>query len=232
MAVDDVDVPAAAVASLATKLSQTGRRVCLVDVTATRALGRAIGAGSAKGSQSVSVAGGGEVMLVTPRQPWEPDEGGQWEYDPAVLANAEATLVVATVKPTVGAWHLRTWATDAIITVTAGRSTVQETNTVAELLDAADITAASAVLLGADADDESVGLPEPGAAAFGHRHRQRQRLDLVHTRPSPYRRERLDHHLRGSGPLPRRSSGRRPRPPRRARRRFAGALDGYGDCSS
>ncbi len=176
VAIDDVDVPAAAVASLAAKLSRAGRRVCLVDATATRVLGRAVGAGSARGSQQVPVNGGSEVTLVTPRQPWEPDQDGRWEYDLADVANADAIIVVATVKPTVGAWHLRAWANDAILTVSAGRSTVQEINTVAELLDAADITATSAVLLDADTDDESVGLPEPGAVAFS----RRQRLDLVH----------------------------------------------------
>jgi hypothetical protein len=132
----------------------------------------------------VPLSGGAEITLVTPRQPWEPDQDGRWEYDLADVANADAIVVVATVKPTVGAWHLRAWANDAILTVSAGRSTVQEINTVAELLDAADITAASAVLLDADTDDESVGLPEPGAVAFG----RRQRLDLVHaavSRPLP-----------------------------------------------
>jgi capsular polysaccharide biosynthesis protein len=184
VAIDDVDVPAAAVASLAAKLSRAGRRVCLVDATATRVLGRAVGAGSPRGSQQVPLSGGAEITLVTPRQPWEPDQDGRWEYDLADVANADAIVVVATVKPTVGAWHLRAWANDAILTVSAGRSTVQEINTVAELLDAADITAASAVLLDADTDDESVGLPEPGAVAFG----RRQRLDLVHaavSRPLP-----------------------------------------------
>ena len=39
----------------------------------------------------------------------------------------------------------------------------------AEILEAANITVDSAVLLGADANDDSVGIPEPGAAVFGRR---------------------------------------------------------------
>jgi hypothetical protein len=168
VAVDDVGVPAAAMAVLAGTLSSAGKRVVLVDSTANRVLGRALGA-SQVGFRAVPVGRAPSVTLLVPPKPWEPDEDGRWEAGLAEAADADAVLVVATVDPAVGAWHLRSWAADAVLAVSAGRSTGQRIDAVAELLDAADVTVSSAVLLGADADDESVGLPEPGASVFGRR---------------------------------------------------------------
>jgi len=170
VAVDDIEVPAAALLLVADQLAREGRQVVLVDLTGSRAVGAAVGAGDA-GSERVSLGAGAEIILVTPRQPWEAEESGQWGYDLADLVDADAILALATVSPAVGAWHLRTWATDAVLTVSAGRSTVQEISAVSELLDAAAIHVSSAVLLNADATDQSVGLPEAGVASDGRHHR-------------------------------------------------------------
>ena len=169
VAVDDVDVPAAAMGLLAASLSAAGRRVVLVDASAGRVLARAFGEAQV-GSQTVRVGEAPSMRLLVPPRPWEPDQGQDgWEYDVAEVAMADAVLVVATVDAAVGAWHLRAWAADAVVTVTAGRSTGQQIDAVVELLEAADVAVSSAVLLGADDDDESVGLPEPGASVFGRR---------------------------------------------------------------
>lgn len=168
VALDDDEVPAAAAAVMAAKLSSSGKKVVLVDATAQRVLGNALGTPQI-GTQKVRVGGAPEVTLVIPPKPWETGEDGRWECSRGELANANAVLVVATVDPSHGAWHLRKWATDAVVTVTAGGSTAQRINAIAELLDAAQVSVTSAVLLGADANDDSIGFPDPVATTFGRR---------------------------------------------------------------
>jgi hypothetical protein len=58
----------------------------------------------------------------------------------------------------VGAEHLATWATDAVAVVTAGRSSWEKIRGVAELIRLSGTRLASAVLVGADKSDESVGI--------------------------------------------------------------------------
>lgn len=168
VAVDDVTVPAAAMASLARILSSSGDRVVLVDATVHRELANALGVVQV-GSQSVRMAGDSMVTLLVPPRPWESDDASGWEYDVAGLAKADAVLVVATIDPAVGAWHLRKWAADAVVTVSSGRSTGHRISAIAEMLEAADVTLSTVVLLGADEDDESVGLPEAGTSVPGRR---------------------------------------------------------------
>jgi hypothetical protein len=165
VALDDVSVPAAAMASLANTMSALGKQVVLVDFTADRVLGRAFGDSDRAGSLPMRVATGSAVTILVPRRPWDPIEQDPWEYDLATVAQADEILVVATVDPAVGAWHLRTWAGEAVATVTAGSSTAHHISAVGELLEAAGVTVSSAVLLGADEDDDSVGIPDaPGVA--------------------------------------------------------------------
>lgn len=168
VALDDPQLPAAAAALLAAKLSSSGRKVVLVDATADRVLGTAFGAPRV-GTQSIKVGGAPEVTMVVPPRPWEGDDTGHWEGNRADLANANAILVVATVDPSSGAWHLRRWGPDAVVTATAGACTAQRINAIAELLAAAEVSVSSAVLLGADANDDSVGFPDPVASAMGRR---------------------------------------------------------------
>jgi len=168
VAADDVNVPAAAMAVLAASLSSSGKRVVLVDSTTNRVLGSALGA-SQEGSHAVSVGDGASVTLLVLPKPWEIDKDGHWESDFAEVTLADVVLVLATVDPGIGAWHLRTLATDAVVTVSAGRSTGQHLDAIAELLSAADVTVSAAVLLNADADDDSIGLPAP-VSVFGRRH--------------------------------------------------------------
>lgn len=168
VAVDDATVPAAAMASLARTLSSLGERVVLVDATVNRVLASAFRVRQ-MGSQTIRMGGDSAVTLLVPPRPWESDMASRWDYDLAGLAKADAVLVVATIDPAVGAWHLRKWAADAVVTVSSGRSTGHRIGAIAELLEAADVTLSTVVLLGADEDDESAGLPEAGTSVLGRR---------------------------------------------------------------
>jgi capsular polysaccharide biosynthesis protein len=165
--VDEPEVPAAALIALAGALSASGRTVSLVDATKDRALAAALGE-TDPGRYDAWVGNCPPVVLQVVPQPWESglDETGAAH---PTSVDVDLELVLATVDPAVGAWHLRSWAHEAVVSVTAGRSSAQQIDATAELLDAADITVATAVLLDADEDDETVGLPDPGGPAFRHR---------------------------------------------------------------
>jgi hypothetical protein len=79
-------------------------------------------------------------------------------------ASADLLLTLATLDPAVGGEHLATWATDAIVMVTAGRSSWTKIHAVGEMIRLAGTRLVSAVLVGADKTDESLGITHtPGA---------------------------------------------------------------------
>jgi hypothetical protein len=79
---------------------------------------------------------------------------------------ASTVLILTAMDLARGAWHL-TWTKQAVVTVTAGRSSAQRVSSTAVLLRAAGITIRSAVLIGADADDQSFGLLQPDSPLVG-----------------------------------------------------------------
>lgn len=164
VAIDDVDVPATALAATAAALGASGRRVVLVDDTRTRSLGKALG-WRGPGVQRVQLGGGAPVTLLVPPRPWEIGETGGPGLEALDDGAAAGTLLVlASVDPAVGASHLRRWASEAIVTVTAGVATTHRITAITELLGAAHIAVSSAVLLNADPADETAGLPAPELA--------------------------------------------------------------------
>lgn len=58
-----------------------------------------------------------------------------------------------------GGDHLSTWATDVVVMVTAGGPSWARVQAVGEMVRLAHIPRLSAVLVGADEADESLGLP-------------------------------------------------------------------------
>lgn len=162
VAVDDPGVPGAALVALARTMAVTGKRVALVDATDGSALARILGV-KGEGPRAVSFAGCAPVTWHRLPKPWESDRQDIDGRDRAALAEAQAVLVLATVDPSVGAWHLRPWAADAVVAVASGGATAQRIAAVAELLGAAGIAVGSAVMTEADPEDVSVGLPGPGA---------------------------------------------------------------------
>jgi capsular polysaccharide biosynthesis protein len=161
VAVDDPGIPAAALVALARTMAAAGKRVALMDATNDRAMARVLGL-QGDGPRVVSFPGCAPITWHCVPRPWESERQGVDGRDRAALAEAEVVLALATVDPSVGAWHLPTWGSEVVVTVTAGGATAQRIGSVAELLGAAGIAVASAALLNADPDDVSVGLPGPG----------------------------------------------------------------------
>jgi capsular polysaccharide biosynthesis protein len=158
VAMDDTQAPAAALMTLAAEEVREGKRALLVDLTDRRVLGRACGCESV-GVHSVSL-GGQSSTLVVPPLPTQTHDLGGWRSGVEHLS-PDVVLMLATVDPAVGASHLQEWNREAVVTISAGRSSVQRVAATAELLHAAGILIASAALLDAEPTDDSVGLPNP-----------------------------------------------------------------------
>src|SRR5262249_16931488 len=65
------------------------------------------------------------------------------------------------LDPSVGGEHLLTWAANAVAMVTAGRSTWTKIHAVGEMARLAGTRLVSAVVVGADQTDDSLGVPYP-----------------------------------------------------------------------
>ena len=163
IALDDLTVPAAALAVLAMRLADEGQSVLAADLTSEGLLASGMKDLRAGGSEFTDRPAG-SIQVFRPSD----DEMSAGSEPPWVTAGVGActTLSFTTIDPARGAWHL-SWAKEAVITVTAGRSNTQRVSSTAALLRAAGITIRSGVLLGADAQDESIGLLQPDTPLVG-----------------------------------------------------------------
>ena len=71
-------------------------------------------------------------------------------------------LTLASIDPSLGAEYLRTWATSAAVLLTAGRSSWMRIHSAGELIRLARIPLVSAILVGTDKTDESLGVAAAG----------------------------------------------------------------------
>ena len=77
---------------------------------------------------------------------------------------SDVVVVIAALNPAKGAEHLREWAGDAVMLVTAGRSTATTLESNAVMIRAAGLRLSSVMLVGSDVDDDSLGAfdaPKP-----------------------------------------------------------------------
>jgi capsular polysaccharide biosynthesis protein len=175
--VDNVPVVAVSVASLALSLAREGKRVIVADLADGAPAVRLLGA-KGPGVRSVNVDGASLVVSVPDRDSIVPV--GPLERVPrlgmpevgksmaSAFAAADVLLTVAPLDPSLESEHLATWAKDAVIVVTAGRSSSTRIHAVGELIRFAGTSIVSAVLVGADKTDESLGVTparEPAATA-------------------------------------------------------------------
>ena len=109
---------------------------------------------------------GAEMLLVVPEIGRELETGplSRVESDSAAqsavaaaYAGADVFLVVASFDPALGGDYIATWATEAVVVVTAGGSSAAKIQSVGEMLRAARVHVNSAIVLGADRDDDSLG---------------------------------------------------------------------------
>jgi capsular polysaccharide biosynthesis protein len=84
----------------------------------------------------------------------------------AAYQSADLMLTVVTLDPALGAQYLPTWATDAVVIVTAGESTATKIHSISEMTRLAGTTISCAILVGADKDDESIGLMPVSSREF------------------------------------------------------------------
>jgi len=171
VAIDDAQVVADVVASLAFSCATEGKQVVVADLSSDAHLARLLGVGD-PGIHDVS-RNGAKLAVVLPEPedvaPVGPVPSGA---SPAVPARANAALVaacssadllltLATLDPAFGGYHLGTWTADAVAVVTAGESSVEQIYSVGEMLRLAGTRLDSVVLIGADKTDESLGAVDP-----------------------------------------------------------------------
>jgi capsular polysaccharide biosynthesis protein len=140
-------------ASLALWLASEGKRVVLVDMADGRPLSSLFRAKGAPGLPQTVVLGGLWLTLIVAAE------------DPSqmlgeVLEEDDAVLVLASVSPALGADHVANWTSNAIVVVTAGKTTGTAMASTTEVLRHAGVTPRSAIMVGAGQKDESVGLVE------------------------------------------------------------------------
>jgi capsular polysaccharide biosynthesis protein len=176
VAVDNAPVVAPAAAALATSYASQGNQVIVADLSQGADLARLLGVKS-PGVQAVSHQGANftvavpdrdDVAPVGPLRPVTSTAGpAQAEHAlSASYASADLLLTLVTLDPALGGDHLATWATNAVVVVSAGESSAERIHGVGEMIRLAGTRLDSAVLIGADKSDESLGLtPRPDEQA-------------------------------------------------------------------
>lgn len=170
---DDLQVPALCLASLAVSCAKEGRRVVVADLCRGAPVAKLLGV-TGPGVREVSTGGVNLVAAVPERDDAVPAGPLDQGYAPAerssfteavvdACASADVLLTLAALDPSLGSEHLATWATDAVAMVTAGWSSWTRIQAVGEMIRLSGTRLVSAVLVGTDPSDESlgtIGVPE------------------------------------------------------------------------
>jgi capsular polysaccharide biosynthesis protein len=165
--VDDVQIPAASLVSMVVSLAGEGKRVVVADLCAKAPAARLLGA-TGPGVRQVSANGASLVVAVAEPNDLTPVGPLQSVLAPAqrtsftdavaeACASADVLVTLITMDPAIGSEHLATWATEAAPVVTAGVSSWTKIHAVGELVRLSGIRLASAVLVGSDKGDETLG---------------------------------------------------------------------------
>jgi capsular polysaccharide biosynthesis protein len=165
--VDDTRLAALSVMSLAVSLAQQDSKVVVADLC-SRAPGAKLAGLKDPGLHAVQVDGAQidvaipdphEIAPVGPFSATPPDDQSTLASQVAAACDsADVLLTLVTLDPSLASDHLATWAADAIVVVTAGRSSWTKIHAVGELIRLAGTRLVSAVLVAADKWDESLGV--------------------------------------------------------------------------
>ena len=166
--VDDLRVPALSLVALAVSCAEQGDQVVVADLCGSAPAARLLGAKD-PGVHAVSVHGTNLTVAVPERDDMMPvgpfhRKSAQAQRSAftgevaAACASANLVLTLATLDPSLGGEHLATWATDAVVMTTAGRSSSTKIHAVGEMIRLSGTRLTSAVLVGADKTDESLGV--------------------------------------------------------------------------
>ncbi len=168
VAVDDTVVPALAVVSLALSCVREGKRVILADLTTGAEAGRLLGC--AEPGLHRHVAGQRQLTVAIPEDEGAPPTGPIRRGSGVVLPQsadpelehayhaADVLVTLVAVDPGFGADHVRTWAREAVVILTAGKPSATKVRTLAELIRLTGTAITSAVVVGADSTDDSLGV--------------------------------------------------------------------------
>jgi capsular polysaccharide biosynthesis protein len=176
VAVDNAPAVAHAVVALAASYASQGNQVIAADLSTDahmahllRIKGPGVHATSHNGANfKMVVPDRDDTAHVGPLHVVSSAEGPRQAGNALVASYASAAvlLTLVTLDPALGGEHLATWATNAVVVVTAGRSSAVRIHGVGEMIRVAGTRLISAVLIGADKSDESLGLtPRPDEQA-------------------------------------------------------------------
>jgi capsular polysaccharide biosynthesis protein len=168
VAIDDPQTVARAVVSLAVSCAAEEKQVVVADLSGGAYLAHLLGV-SDPGIHNVT-RDGANLVVVMPQPedvaPVGPVPTGASPAVPAqasaplqtVCSSADLLLTLAALDPAFGGDHLGTWATNAVAMVTAGASSAEKIYAVGEMIRLAGTRLDSAILLGVDKNDESMGV--------------------------------------------------------------------------
>ena len=175
--VDDTDVSALAVVTLAIQYAEDGRQVVLADLVAgapAAALLDNQGPGVRmknlnRGRLTLAVPDRDELAPAGPlgRRPVQAQRSQFSDETAKACASADIVLTLVTLDPALGGEYLLTWSDTAVAVVTAGRSSWTKVHAAGEMIRLAGTSLASVVLVGADKNDETLGVAEYPDALTG-----------------------------------------------------------------
>jgi capsular polysaccharide biosynthesis protein len=173
--VGDPQVAALSLMSLAVTCARQDMQVVVADLASGAPAASLLGS-KKPGVHPVSVHNARLIVAVPERDELEPlgplgqasTQAQRSPFSEAVTAacgSSNVLLTLAPLDPSLGGEHLATWAKDAVVVVTAGRSSWTKIHAAGEMIRLAGTRLVSAVLIGADKTDESLGViatPEAG----------------------------------------------------------------------
>jgi hypothetical protein len=165
--VDNARAVALPLVCLAMSLARAGRRVVVADLAGGAPAARLLGVGK-PGVREVSVRGVRLVVAVPGRDdvvpvgplpsPSAAPPGSAAQAVTSAYESADVLLTLVTVDPALGAEHVPTWADHVVVVVTAGCSSPAKIHAVGEMVWLSGAPQRSAVLIGADKADVSLGV--------------------------------------------------------------------------
>jgi len=175
VAVDDPQTVARAVVSLAVSCAAEEMQVVVADLSGGAYLARLLRV-SDPGIHTVTQDGANFVVFMPEPEDFAPVGPVPTGASPALPAQASAALLtafssadllltLAALDPAFGGDHLGTWATSAVAVVTAGASSGEKIYAVGEMIRLAGTRLDSAILLGVDKNDESMGVMDQARRA-------------------------------------------------------------------
>jgi hypothetical protein len=170
ISIDSDKTAARALVATAVACARDGQNVLIADLCPGAPAARQLKAGN-PGVQTVTVEGVTLAIAVPDRDDVLPTgpvyrsrlgraAGAAADLLTEAYKSADVLLALVSLDPALGAEHLRSWAGDTIVMVSAGRSSWMRIHAVGEMIRLARIPLVSAILAETDKTDESIGLTQ------------------------------------------------------------------------